>query len=157
MSEGRKRAPQAGQRLRGKVRGPDAENVRRVLESAGNFYHCEIDIAIDLLDDYRQSGNKSPYQFIFADCGKEFAGFICYGEIPLTEGRYDIWIGSYSPDDFITGTLRITETGWFRHEHDEVPAGIWKRPAVKSAANCAACHTRADAGDFSERNIRIPR
>ena len=26
------------------------------------------------------------------------------------EGRYDIWIGSYSADDFITGTLRITET-----------------------------------------------
>lgn len=56
-----------------------------------------------------------------------------------------------------TRTLRITETAWFRHEHDEVPAGIWKRPAVKSAANCGACHTRADAGDFSERNIRIPR
>jgi serine protease Do len=26
------------------------------------------------------------------------------------EGRYDIWIGSYSAGDFITGTLRITET-----------------------------------------------
>lgn len=54
-------------------------------------------------------------------------------------------------------TLRITETGWFRHEHDEVPAATWTRPAVKSPANCVACHTRADAGDFSERNIRIPR
>jgi len=93
MSEGRNRAPQSGQRLRSKARGPDAENVRRVLESAGNFYPCEIDIAIELLDDYRQNGKASPYQFIFADCGKEFAGFICYGEIPLTEGRYDIyWI-----------------------------------------------------------------
>ena len=93
MSEGRDRGPRAGQRLRGKVRGSDEENVRRVLESAGNFYHCEIDIAIELLDDYRQSGNKSPYQFIFADRGSEFAGFICYGEIPLTEGSYDIyWI-----------------------------------------------------------------
>lgn len=55
------------------------------------------------------------------------------------------------------GTLRITETRWFRHEHDEVPASAWKRPSIGSAANCAACHRSAEQGDFRERNIRIPR
>lgn len=54
-------------------------------------------------------------------------------------------------------SLRITESAWFVREHDEVAAGVWKRPAVKSAANCAACHTDAERGDFRERNIRIPR
>ncbi len=54
-------------------------------------------------------------------------------------------------------TLRITETAWFRKEHDEVPARTWKNPAVKSAANCAACHTRAEQGDYSERTLRVPR
>jgi cytochrome c553 len=53
-------------------------------------------------------------------------------------------------------TQRITESRWFLHEHAEVPAAVWKLPAVKSAANCAACHTRAEQGDFRERNIRIP-
>jgi cytochrome c553 len=53
--------------------------------------------------------------------------------------------------------LRITETAWFLDEHDEVPQASWKSPAVKSAANCAACHTAAGRGDFHERNIRIPR
>jgi nitrate/TMAO reductase-like tetraheme cytochrome c subunit len=53
--------------------------------------------------------------------------------------------------------LRITETHWFRHEHDEVPAAVWKVPAVKSAANCGACHTQAERGDFSERSLRVPR
>jgi hypothetical protein len=53
--------------------------------------------------------------------------------------------------------LRITETRWFRREHDEVPAAVWKRPAIKSAANCAACHTQAERGDFSERGLRVPR
>ncbi len=57
-----------------------------------------------------------------------------------------------SPD-----SLRITETRWFLHEHSEVPSAVWKLPAVKSAANCAACHTDAEQGDFRERNIRIPR
>lgn len=53
--------------------------------------------------------------------------------------------------------LRITDTGWFRHEHDEVAASVWRNPKVKSAANCAACHTGAARGDFNEHSIRIPR
>jgi cytochrome c553 len=53
--------------------------------------------------------------------------------------------------------LRITETRWFKHEHDEVPVRTWNNPKVKSAANCAACHTQAESGNYSERNIRIPK
>jgi nitrate/TMAO reductase-like tetraheme cytochrome c subunit len=52
---------------------------------------------------------------------------------------------------------RITRTAWFVRKHNEVSAAAWKLPAVKSAANCGACHTSADKGDYSERNIRIPR
>ncbi len=54
-------------------------------------------------------------------------------------------------------TLRITETRWFKHEHDEVPARVWSSPAVKQPSNCAACHTQAERGDFSERSLRVPR
>lgn len=54
-------------------------------------------------------------------------------------------------------TLRISETVWFRHEHDEVAAATWRRTSIKSPANCAACHTQAAAGDFRERTIRIPK
>jgi hypothetical protein len=53
--------------------------------------------------------------------------------------------------------LRITETPWFRDEHDEVPASAWKSHAVKSAANCGACHTQAENGDYSEGTLRVPR
>lgn len=52
---------------------------------------------------------------------------------------------------------RITRSAWFLRKHDEVAAATWKLPAVKSAANCAACHPQADQGDFNERRIRIPR
>jgi mono/diheme cytochrome c family protein len=55
------------------------------------------------------------------------------------------------PDD------RITKSAWFIRKHDEVPAAVWKRPAVKSAANCTACHTQADQGNFNEHTVRIPR
>ncbi len=54
-------------------------------------------------------------------------------------------------------TLRITETAWFRREHDEVSASVWKNPKVKTPSNCAACHTQAEQGDFRERTLRVPK
>lgn len=52
---------------------------------------------------------------------------------------------------------RITATRWFVREHDEVPAATWALPAVGSKANCGACHTKAEQGDFGERSLRVPK
>jgi hypothetical protein len=53
--------------------------------------------------------------------------------------------------------LQITATRWFRSEHsEELPANVWKRPEVKTPADCAACHTGAAHGDYSERTLRVP-
>jgi len=52
---------------------------------------------------------------------------------------------------------RITQSAWFVRQHDELGPAVWKRPSVKSPANCAACHTKAEQGDFNERYVRIPR
>ncbi|MGI9216224.1 MAG: diheme cytochrome c [Hydrogenophaga sp.] len=51
---------------------------------------------------------------------------------------------------------RITRSAWFVRKHDEVEPSVWKLPSVKSAANCAACHTGADKGQFDEHNLRMP-
>ena len=55
--------------------------------------------------------------------------------------------------------LKISETRWFKREHDaeEISPSVWKNPKVKSPSNCGACHTQAEQGDFSERNIRMPK
>ena len=52
---------------------------------------------------------------------------------------------------------RITQQGWFREEHDEISAQLFRSPAVRSAANCSACHAGADIGQFDEHSARIPR
>jgi nitrate/TMAO reductase-like tetraheme cytochrome c subunit len=52
--------------------------------------------------------------------------------------------------------LRITETRWFRNKHDEVSQRDWDNPKVKSPANCTACHTQAESGNYSEHSVRIP-
>ncbi len=51
--------------------------------------------------------------------------------------------------------LRITETRWFQREHRKALQRT--RNKVKSAANCEACHLQAERGDYSERNIRVPK
>lgn len=52
---------------------------------------------------------------------------------------------------------RISRTAWFLHEHDEITPAVWQRQAVGRASNCAACHTSAAQGRFSEHDVRIPR
>ncbi|HEU5323179.1 MAG TPA: cytochrome C, partial [Methylomirabilota bacterium] len=54
-------------------------------------------------------------------------------------------------------TIRLTETPWFRREHREIPATVWRRPEVKSPANCAACHPGAEGGDYDDDTARLPR
>ena len=53
--------------------------------------------------------------------------------------------------------LRITETTWFKREHDEIRANVWKRKKIGSASSCMACHKGAEQGDFSEDKVAIPR
>ena len=50
---------------------------------------------------------------------------------------------------------RLTSTEWFKHEHHEVPVTTWGSTRVKTAANCAACHTRAEEGRYGENEIRL--
>ena len=57
---------------------------------------------------------------------------------------------------FNARTLRISDTLWFKREHDEISSRVWSAPAVKSPANCTACHITAVRGDWSERGIKMP-
>nr|WP_315463398.1 diheme cytochrome c [uncultured Rhodoferax sp.] len=52
---------------------------------------------------------------------------------------------------------RITRSPWFVREHRELDPQIWKQAVVKSAANCAACHSGADKGSFRESEIQFPK
>jgi hypothetical protein len=54
-----------------------------------------------------------------------------------------------------SATLRLTEGPWFRRKHRKVE-GAAARPAVRSLANCAACHPAAEHWDFDEDGVRIP-
>jgi hypothetical protein len=54
-------------------------------------------------------------------------------------------------------TLRLTETAWFRREHRKIEPAMWRRPEVRSPANCAACHPGAQRGAYDDDTVRLPR
>ncbi|MFQ5644289.1 MAG: diheme cytochrome c [Thiogranum sp.] len=61
---------------------------------------------------------------------------------------------SVKPND---APIRISETPYFRHEHDEIPDRmVTGNPEVKSLSQCDACHTGAERGAFNEHDIDIP-
>jgi hypothetical protein len=51
---------------------------------------------------------------------------------------------------------RITRSAWFERKHRKIDPTVWKLASVKSAANCAACHTGADRGRFDDDNLQYP-
>lgn len=60
-------------------------------------------------------------------------------------------------DDTGDINMRISETPYFKHEHDEIPAHlVTGNKEVVSFSNCNACHRKAEQASFRERDILIP-
>jgi hypothetical protein len=51
---------------------------------------------------------------------------------------------------------RITRSAWFVRKHREIAPAVWQLPSVKTAANCAACHTDTEQGRYSDHLLRLP-
>jgi mono/diheme cytochrome c family protein len=51
---------------------------------------------------------------------------------------------------------RLTKSVWFERKHRKIGPAVWQLPSVKSAANCAACHTGTEQGLFDDDNLKRP-
>ncbi len=56
-----------------------------------------------------------------------------------------------------TTPLSLSETEAFKREHHEVGAKVWLRKSIVTASNCVACHSKAEAGNFDEDGVHIPK
>ena len=52
--------------------------------------------------------------------------------------------------------IAVTKTPYFVSKHREIRENLITQKEVGSLANCMACHTTADKGSYSERDIDIP-
>jgi ribosomal protein S18 acetylase RimI-like enzyme len=81
-------------RFRNHVSIRDRESVDRIVRQSGVFNADEIAIARELLDEHLAKGPEaSGYYFLFAEGPAGLLGYTCYGPIPGTKGRFELyWI-----------------------------------------------------------------
>jgi hypothetical protein len=53
--------------------------------------------------------------------------------------------------------LRISETPYFKRKHHKIRPEVFTRKSIVSTANCAACHPKAENGDYEEDDVIIPK
>ena len=80
--------------IRTNVTEADKQNVREILESSKFFHDFEVDVAVELVQEYLDNGPDSGYIFLFAEVDGKTVGYSCFGFISITKRNYDLyWIG----------------------------------------------------------------
>lgn len=74
------------------LRDTDGEKIREILEEVEAFTPEEISVAASLVDE--ASRGSMAYRFLVAvDQRDTVLGYVCYGQVPMTSGTWDIyWI-----------------------------------------------------------------
>jgi len=76
----------------------DRSRIDEIVVSSGKFNQEEIAVALELVDEVLEKGEKSGYIIAVLEDGKEhpaLQGYACYGPTPLTQGVYDLyWIAT---------------------------------------------------------------
>ena len=72
----------------------DREKILRLLQDVKVFSRQEIKVALEVIDDALRWPEKKDYLTFCAFNGTgDLAGYICFGPIPMTDARYDLyWI-----------------------------------------------------------------
>lgn len=78
-------------KLRDVVTQEDVRAIVRMVRECGVFSQEEIQVAEELAQDAATLGDASHYRFLLAEKAGQVAGYSCFGRIPLTEERYDLY------------------------------------------------------------------
>ena len=99
--------------FRDAVHRSDPEAIFRLTESCELFYPEETAVARELAEERLARGPSSGYEFLFAETDGIVAGYTCFGPIPLTQGRFDLYWIAVQKDLQETGIgrrlLQLTE------------------------------------------------
>jgi len=81
-------------RFRTQVQPGDAAAIERLVRGTGVFSEAETRIARELVEENLARGDDgSGYRFVIADGTDSIDGYACFGEIPATDRRYELyWI-----------------------------------------------------------------
>ena len=76
----------------------DVKKIRDLVRKTEFFSKEEEAVAVELIEEKLSLGEKSTYQFIFAEKSNTIIGYTCYGLIPLTKASYDLYWIAVDPE-----------------------------------------------------------
>lgn len=78
---------------RQEVRADDIIAIRNLTANTRFFSTEEISVAVELVEEKLQKGDACSYQFLFLQDNQNVIAYSCYGLIPFTDQRFDLyWI-----------------------------------------------------------------
>lgn len=79
------------------IAAADRSPLLHVVRAQKNFNDQEVEVAIEVIDD-TLNPEKNDYRILVAVTAEEkVVGFICYGEIPMTDRRFDLYWVAVDP------------------------------------------------------------
>lgn len=75
----------------------DIARVREIVESTKFFYHHEVEIASELVEERIRDGESTGYFFVFAEIDGVTVAYSCFGPIIMSKTSFDLyWIATHS-------------------------------------------------------------
>lgn len=75
----------------------DRAQLLRLVEQQDNFNSQEVEVAIEVIDDTLDPAKNDYCILVAMSEGQGVVGFICYGDIPMTDRRFDIYWVAVDP------------------------------------------------------------
>jgi ribosomal protein S18 acetylase RimI-like enzyme len=92
--------------FRSTLTNEDPARIEQLVTRAGVFHAGEIEIARDLAEETLQHGPAAGYEFLFADGPDRIDGYTCFGPIPGTDRRYELYWIAVDPSLQYSGVAR---------------------------------------------------
>ena len=94
----------------------DKAAVMSILRATPEFLPPEVVVAEELIDAYLEEEKASGYYIYIAEHEGEIAGYVCYGDTPLTEATWDLYWIAVANDKQGFGIGRIL----MKHAEDDI-------------------------------------
>ena len=80
------------------IEAQDRAQLLRLVKKQDNFNAQEVAVAIEVIDDTLDPAKDDYCILVAVREGEGVVGFICFGEIPMTDRRFDLYWVAVDPD-----------------------------------------------------------